>query len=644
MANIHDVILIGPPQVGKKTIEKHLQKLSSSKVDSKLIALSNGHSIRIKTMDWKEATSKEEKVIRGMEALVLVFTLENNSLIQARKFLKIFQKKAENFPLLVIANKKDLHSFPSSLRDSFSFLSSFQWLEGSALRPNGKEFLSAFERIISVQDKENSSLPSTPSKRQSIKPNADISKTLKPTNGLLERRSSVFMSKKSEESSKYSTFSAKEKKRKSFSAAFYVQKTLKTEEKKSASPTKESKSNLFVTLQDLLSMIFEETTEDDDFVQVFINTFTTFTTLPTMMEELKETWKSKREEDPASGLLLIKFLMKLMDYIPISTFSDESFLSKLSELVSLLDSDSTPLLIKQIQKKQSKSVEKKDEIPMDPRRRSSSVPQPRKIFSILDLEPKKVAEQLILIDHSLLQDIQMKEFLGLSWTKNDGGKTIKSMIERSNQFSSWIVTEIVKVMDLKKRVSTVRWFIKLGEYSAHYHNYNGLMCVLGALGSASVSRLKKTWSEVGKTYTKSFESLLELMSCTLNYKSYRERLSKSNPAIPFLGVVLSDLIFLDEGNVSYSAEGEINWTKRIFLGRWIAQFEKFQKQNYFFEKDRSLHQFLSILDSFGEEVAYQMSLTAEPRAGARATMERSSIENFDSSCSNLKEDIIGCAS
>lgn len=47
----------------------------------------------------------------------------------------------------------------------------------------------------------------------------------------------------------------------------------------------------------------------------------------------------------------------------------------------------------------------------------------------------------------------------------------------------------------------------------------------------------------------------ELMSMTHNFRNYRDKLRNiAPPAIPYIGVTLQDLTFIDDGNPSFLGE------------------------------------------------------------------------------------------
>lgn len=84
---------------------------------------------------------------------------------------------------------------------------------------------------------------------------------------------------------------------------------------------------------------------------------------------------------------------------------------------------------------------------------------------------------------------------------------------------------------------------------AGLRNFNTLFAVVAALNSSTISRLKKTWDNLSSKYRASVESLRRLTDHSRNYSEYRQQLRASHPpALPFLGLSLTDLTFCYEGN------------------------------------------------------------------------------------------------
>jgi son of sevenless-like protein len=98
-------------------------------------------------------------------------------------------------------------------------------------------------------------------------------------------------------------------------------------------------------------------------------------------------------------------------------------------------------------------------------------------------------------------------------------------------------------------------------------NFECVVAILIALQSASVGRLKQTWKAVlmDAKVNMVYNELSVLMSPDGNYAQYRTLIQHTSPpAIPYMGLYLRDLLFIDEGNKNFCdpARTMINFAKR----------------------------------------------------------------------------------
>jgi RasGEF domain len=121
------------------------------------------------------------------------------------------------------------------------------------------------------------------------------------------------------------------------------------------------------------------------------------------------------------------------------------------------------------------------------------------------------------------------------------------------------------------------------------------------------------------------------MSAQSSFKVYRERIHASQlPSLPYLGVYLSDLVFIDEGNPD-TIEGNatsslINFDKHILVSNVILEMQKYQHTTYHighegdddvgFEVNEEIAAFIADLRGFDDDAAYKKSLISEPRVRA----------------------------
>lgn len=171
------------------------------------------------------------------------------------------------------------------------------------------------------------------------------------------------------------------------------------------------------------------------------------------------------------------------------------------------------------------------------------------VLSALRIPPEELAQQITLLDMEIFQKITMDELTSCAWTsKNKGIVTpnIVAFTRRFNHTSFWTVQEILGPSAAKERAEIITHFIKLGKRLLDLNNLHSLFSVTSALKSASVHRLDKTWSCVAKKDRQAFEKLADIFKEDNNWANLREICDKLKlPTIPYLGVYLTDLIYID---------------------------------------------------------------------------------------------------
>jgi len=151
------------------------------------------------------------------------------------------------------------------------------------------------------------------------------------------------------------------------------------------------------------------------------------------------------------------------------------------------------------------------------------------------------------------------------------------------------------------------------------NNFNAVTAMLAGLTSSPVFRLKYTWNELAPKVRKIQETVENEMSSANSFKIYRELLkTRHPPLIPFLGIILSDLTFTEEGNLNNTPDGLVNWGKRALLAGVLTRFKAQQlKANYDIEesqmKDCILQEIEKKMVPPGD--LYDLSLKIEPRDG-----------------------------
>lgn len=168
--------------------------------------------------------------------------------------------------------------------------------------------------------------------------------------------------------------------------------------------------------------------------------------------------------------------------------------------------------------------------------------------------------------------------------------------------------------------------------------------VISGVTSTAIYRLKKTWALVDKNTMSIFEELNTLLSRDNNFANFRKALHKIQPpALPYLGVYLTDMTFVDQGNPDLltgtqvrsfclfifffaaqalnflflpSSSKLVNFHKRRLLSFVIREIQQYQQLPYSYPKVDLIADYLKTLKFKTEEECYAQSLKIEPREEA----------------------------
>jgi len=223
----------------------------------------------------------------------------------------------------------------------------------------------------------------------------------------------------------------------------------------------------------------------------------------------------------------------------------------------------------------------------------------KKDQTILSFHTKDIAQVLTLLDFDKFQNIKHRELLNQAWKKKDREQrapNVLNMIAQYNRVCKWTQMTVLKANGLDQRQKIVTWFIKLAIQLIEMKNYNTSWAVNGALNSTHIYNLKHTWAGVKKKYKESFASHTKLFNASGNYRLLRQSLEKLEPpAIPQLGVMLKDLVFIDDGFLLMKNEtgSKVNFRKCVkFFERINEGFGRFQSHKYEFKRNDEVFSWL----------------------------------------------------
>ncbi|KYR00468.1 RasGEF domain-containing protein [Tieghemostelium lacteum] len=238
------------------------------------------------------------------------------------------------------------------------------------------------------------------------------------------------------------------------------------------------------------------------------------------------------------------------------------------------------------------------------------------IISIQNFDDLEIARQLTLIEHESYSLIKHRECLGLAFSKagkEENAINIVNIIKRSNLIPLWVATEIVQEERLTKRSNIIKKFINIADHCRNLNNFNAVMEILSGLNLTPVFRLKKTWETLPRKYLATFKHLNSLMAPKNNFKVYREVLhTKNPPCLPFLGLYLTDMTFIEEATPDLIDNGLINMVKRSHLATVIKEIQQFQKVPYSFTPVPIIRDYLLQINGLQERALYKQSKIIEP--------------------------------
>ncbi|XP_040505094.1 ras-specific guanine nucleotide-releasing factor RalGPS1 isoform X6 [Gallus gallus] len=215
------------------------------------------------------------------------------------------------------------------------------------------------------------------------------------------------------------------------------------------------------------------------------------------------------------------------------------------------------------------------------------------VFDVLKVTPEEFASQITLMDMPVFKAIQPEELASCGWNKKEKhilAPNIVAFTRRFNQVSFWVVREILTAQTLKIRAEILSHFVKTAKL---------------------LNRKDKA----------TFEKLDYLLSKEDNYKRTREyiRSLKMVPSIPYLGIYLFDLIYIDS---AYPASGSImeneqrsnqmNNILRIIADLQVScNYEHLTTLPHVQKYLKSVR-YIEELQKFVEDDNYKLSLRIEP--------------------------------
>ncbi|KAI9894025.1 MAG: hypothetical protein M1814_004795 [Vezdaea aestivalis] len=398
------------------------------------------------------------------------------------------------------------------------------------------------------------------------------------------------------------------------------------------------------TLAALVEQLTRHDSRDAGFNNTFLLTYRSFTTASELFEILVERFTIQ----PPSGLnnselqVWVKNKQTIIRFRVVNILKswvdnywmegqDEASKSLLRRIHAFAkdsvatsnQSGAQPLMTVLEQRIQGQETGTKKMVPTNP----SIYPQPilprnMRKMKFLDIDVTEFARQLTIIESKLYGKIKPSECLNKTWQSNSesGENTavnIKALIVHSNSLTNWVAQLVLQQPGVKQRVAVIKHFVAVADKCRGLNNFSTLTSIISAFSTAPIHRLKRTWEQTPQRTAVLLEQMRRLMGSTKNFGEYRETLRNSNPpAVPFLGVFLTDMRMMTDGIPSMIKQTNlINFTKRTKTAEVIREIQQHQHVPYALQSVPELQEYIvkNVQAATDVHEMYEKSLTVEPR-------------------------------
>ncbi|EDR13329.1 uncharacterized protein LACBIDRAFT_230493, partial [Laccaria bicolor S238N-H82] len=258
-------------------------------------------------------------------------------------------------------------------------------------------------------------------------------------------------------------------------------------------------------------------------------------------------------------------------------------------------------------------------------------PKTNKKLKLLDIDPLELARQLTIMESLLYQKIKPMECLQRSReqkTEHVDNITTK-IIHFFYQIACWVADAVLSKEDARKRAQVVKHLISVADRCRTLNNFSSMIAITSGLNTPPIRRLKRTWEQVNPRFMAQFGACEMTIDSNKNFTKYRQLMaSVTPPCVPFIGVFLSTLQFIQDGNPDNLPGGLVNFRKRQKASEVISDIKRWQAQPFNFHHLQTVLAYIEeCLASYNDTKAlsehfWARSLEREPREREDEKMAR----------------------
>jgi hypothetical protein len=212
-------------------------------------------------------------------------------------------------------------------------------------------------------------------------------------------------------------------------------------------------------------------------------------------------------------------------------------------------------------------------------------------LNILEFDALEIARQLCLMTSHVYCEIKPEELLRLGSAKRMTSKASNVLnLQKFNTDLAYTVSDtILAPTEAKKRALVIKHWIRIAGCCLETRNFECMMAIVESLRTSMIQRLRRTWELVPKKSKAKFDELKAIVDVDENWKSLRHHVNEASaPCLPFLGIYLTDLTFIVQGNPSLrqipgssstgtdQAISVINFDKYAKMAKVVGQIQRFQ--------------------------------------------------------------------